>query len=145
MGSVCVQIAEVVRYLHEDVKCLHSDIKQDNILLSNTNFDVQVVLIDYNKATERSLGKLYNLTDNERVLYHTHYPHLAPEIIDGVTKQTTASDIFAVDKVFSFICDKYEESSEEEIQLISKLRSLKVQCSSDKSMLRPLAFFYLIV
>jgi len=85
-GSVCVQIAEVAHYLHEG---LHNDIKPDDILLNNTQQSscvVQVVLIDYNKATERSLGKLYKLTDNERILYHMHYPHQAPEVIDGVTK-----------------------------------------------------------
>jgi len=59
------------------------------------------------------------------------------------TKQTTASDIFAVGKVFSFICDNFKGSSEEETQLISKLHSLAVQCSSGKCMLRPLAFLLL--
>jgi len=139
-GLVCAQIAQVVHYLHENVKCLHNDIKPDNILLSNSSCNMQVVLIDYNKATERSLGKLYKLTDNEKILYRMHYPHLAPEVIDGVMKQTTASDIFAVSKVFSFICDKLEGSTEEETQLFSKLHSLAVQCSSDKSVLRPPAF-----
>jgi len=135
--GVCGQIAEVVQYLHEDAKCIHNDIKADNILL--TGASCKVVLIDYDKATESSLGKLYKLTDNEKALYYDHYPHLAPEVINGLTKQNTSSDIFSVGKLFHFICDKYE-LSEEENYIISKLRSLAVQCSSD-SACRPPAFF----
>ena len=143
---VCAQLAEVVCYLHENVKLIHNDIKADNILLSyntkQSSYDVHVVLIDYNKASERSLGKLYKLTDNEKILYHTHYPHMAPEIIDGITKQNTTSDIFSVGKVFCFICDKYKQSSEEDKLFIATLQSLAVKCLAT-SMLRPPAFLLL--
>ena len=96
--NVCTQLAEVVRYLHEDVRCIHNDIKA-NILLTNTSTVASssrfnVLLIDYGKATEKSLGKLYKLNDTEKLLYHTQHLHLAPEIIDGVVKQSTTSDMY---------------------------------------------------
>ena len=98
--NVCAQLAEVVCYFHEDARCIHSDIKADNILLTNTSAlasssNFNVLLID-NKATERNLGKLYKLSDNEKLLYRTHYLHLVPEIIDGIAKQSTTSDMYSV-------------------------------------------------
>ena len=146
--NVCAQLAEVVRYLHEDVKCIHNDIKADNILLTNTSTVVSsnkfnVLLIDYGKATEKSLGKLYKLSDTEKLLYRTHHLHLAPEIIDGVVKQSTTSDVYSVGKVFQFICDKHEDVSEEEKHFICKLKSLAEQCTSHKNFSRPPAFLLL--
>lgn len=69
---VFLQIAEVVRYLHEDVQFIHNDIKADNILLVDSVLNdrkCNVVLIDYNKATQRNFGKL---TESEKVLYRGH-------------------------------------------------------------------------
>ena len=84
-------LTEIVRYLHEDVRCIHNDIKADNILLTNASTvassassKFNVFLIDYGKATEKSLGKLYKLSDTEKLLYRSQHPHLAPKITDGV-------------------------------------------------------------
>ena len=75
-----------------------------------------MLLID-NKATERSLGKSYKLSDNERLLYCTHHMHLhlIPEIIDGVVKQSMTVQVMYIQlvaKVLQFICDKYKECLE---------------------------------
>ena len=148
--NVCAQLAEVVRYLHEDVRCIHNDIKADNILLTNASTVVgsasskcNVLLIDYGKATEKSLGKLYKLSDTEKLLYRTQHLHLAPEVIDGVVKQSTTSDMYSVGKVLEFICDKHENVTEEEKHYISKLKSVAERCTSDKFFSRPPAFLLL--
>lgn len=59
---LCAQLVDTIRYLHEDTKCIHNDIKGDNVLLTNSSMSNQiancsttcgckVVLIDFNKAT----------------------------------------------------------------------------------------------
>lgn len=148
--NVCSQLTEVVRYLHEDVRCIHNDIKTDNILLTNASTvassassKFNVFLIDYGKATEKSLGKLYKLSDTEKLLYRSQHPHLAPEIIDGVVKQSTTSDMYSIGKVLQFICDKHKNVTEEEKHYISKLKSVAEQCTSDKIFSRPPAFLLL--
>lgn len=34
---LCAQLVDVIHYLHEDAKCIHNDIKADNVLLTNSS------------------------------------------------------------------------------------------------------------
>ena len=70
----------------------------------------------------------------------TQHLHLAPEVIDGVVKQSTTSDMYSVGKVLECICDKHENVTEEEKHYISKLKSVAERCTSDKFFSRPPAF-----
>ena len=99
----------------------HNDIKADNVLLTNsgpsnqivnysTTCGSKVVLIDFNKATEKTMGKEYKPSDNQKALYRAHHPHLAPKMIND-RKQSTASDMFSVGKLFHIICQKYKVQS----------------------------------
>lgn len=105
----CSQIMEAICYLHEDVHILHNDIKPDNVLVSvdpnSPNSGYQVILTDFGKSTTISQGRLYHLSESEKKQYLRRYPHIAPEVVQGETKQTTASDIFAVGVLFNKLND----------------------------------------
>ena len=104
--GMCTQLLEAIKYLHEEVSILHNDIKMNNILIakslnlsSSDLCDYQVVLIDFGKATKLSEGKRYHLSGVEQAEYMRKFPHIAPEVIEGETKQSTHSDIYSFGKV----------------------------------------------
>ena len=90
----CSQLVEAVSYLHDDVHILPNDIKTNNILLS----EHQVVLTDFGKV---SSGRRYNLSVSEKAQYLRKFPHVAPEVVQRESRQTTHSDIYAVGVLFS--------------------------------------------
>lgn len=103
-----VQLAEALSYLHNIAGILHNDIKPDNILLSNTsasNSGYQIILSDYGKATTLSNSKRYHLSGLEQAEYTKKYTHLAPELINGESKQSLYSDIFAFGGVLYKVMD----------------------------------------
>lgn len=54
-----------------------------------------MVLIDFGKATGIQESKRYHLNDVEKIDYFRNFPHVAPEVVEGETKQTKCSDIYA--------------------------------------------------
>ena len=66
--------------------------------------EYQIVLIDFGKVTEKNNGKKYNLSFSEKLHYHLHYRHIAPEIIDGTMKQSIFSDIYSAGRIMRIIC-----------------------------------------
>ena len=94
---VCVQLAEVLSYLNNDANILHNDIKSDNILIAKISSvsEYQVILADFGKATQRSEGKHYHLSLIEQAEYTRKYTHLAPEVINGESRQSIYSDIIS--------------------------------------------------
>ncbi len=51
-------------------------------------------------------GRKYRLSDIEKVEYTKRYPHLAPEVIDGITRQTKWSDIYASGGIVQCMVEK---------------------------------------
>jgi hypothetical protein len=56
------------------------------------NDGYHIILIDFGKATILSQAKFYRLSAHKKQEYTIKYPHLAPEVIDGVRKQSIYSD-----------------------------------------------------
>ena len=106
------QLMEALRYLHMEAKCVHNDIKPDNILITAAeqdlpstsradlpDFQYQIVLIDFGKATTIRQKCCLQLTQDERAVYKRKYPHIAAEVIDGITSYSAKSDMFSVGRV----------------------------------------------
>lgn len=128
---ICAQILEAVDYLHSKVKILHNDIKENNILIApkQSEFeetDFHIVLVDFGKATAASQGKKYCLSLVERIQYRQKYPHIAPEVVEGESIQSTFSDMFSVGGLFYKIVDKGYLSHLNELE--KKLAFLAEQC-----------------
>ena len=90
------------KYLHEEANVLHNDIKPNNVLVAQSNGDhckYQVILIDFGKATSIQDSKRYHLNVIEQTEYCRNFPHIAPEVVEGETKQTKSSDIYAFGKL----------------------------------------------
>lgn len=136
---LCLQLFEAVSYLHSEVYILHNDIKVDNILITNSvtvPTGYQIVLIDFGKAQLIKDAKCYNLTVLERREYIRLYPHLAPEVIEGETKQSMQSDVFSLGLVIHKIVDAgcfhgVEQSS------LAKLKQFADACRNVQHFLRP--------
>ena len=90
------------------------------------------------------LKELWAKSDNEKSLYHVYHPHLAPEVINGTRKQSTANDMFLVGKLLQFICQKYkvQPGSGNDQHSLDSLKLLAMQCVSASPMSRLPAFYY---
>lgn len=107
----CSQFTEAISYIHGDVKILHNDIQSDNVLLTahpsafDSKYPIKIILSDFGKATTISNGRQYNNSASEKAQYQRKYPHVAPEIVDGKTKQSTSCDIYAVGVLVNKLLD----------------------------------------
>lgn len=109
--GLCGQLLEAFHYLHDEAGILHNDLKSNNILISDTvvagSLNFQIIVIDFGKATGVDNGKQYNLTDPEKSEYTRKFPHMAPEVIDGITRQTKLSDMYSIGGVLYTIIDYF--------------------------------------
>jgi len=137
---LCNQLADALQYLHNEAQCLC--IKGTNVLLTDSQITsrsgkLSMVFIDFNKATRTSDGKQYNVSLSEKTLHYIHYAHLAPEVIEGTSKQTCASDIFATGKLFEKIAKRMDHIAI--CELGNRLHSTASLCSSEDFKSRPSA------
>ena len=58
------------------------------------------MLIDFGKASKSTEGKYLSLTRVEKVEYLCKFPQIPPEVIEGNSRQSTYSDMYAVGGVF---------------------------------------------
>ena len=86
---------------------LHNDLKSDNIVLTDctpaTSKSVRQklwpIIVDFNKACPEDDGKTYHLQPTEIQQYKKRYSHLAPDLVDGKVKQSTASDVYSFSRI----------------------------------------------
>lgn len=136
---LCSQLFEVVSYLHMDIHILHNDIKVDNILIANSltlSTGYQIVLIDFGKATLFKDAKHYSLSFCEKQQYFRLYPHLAPEVIEGETKQSIQSDMFSLGLVIHKIVDAGCFSGIAQLSIV-QVKQLANACRNVKYLQRP--------
>ena len=135
------QLLEALEYLHDHAHTLYSDIKHDNILITEDgNGDLltyHVVLIDFGKATALQSGHHYTLSEREKVEYLVKYPHIAPEVVHGEYKQSIYSDIYSVRIVFRKISDNCFSSLPS--QTAHDLKEMIQRCLSVHYLRRPSA------
>ena len=56
----------------------------------------QIMLIDFEKASISTQGKSLSLTQVEKIEYQRKFPQIPPEVIEGESRQSTVSDMYAV-------------------------------------------------
>ena len=136
------QIFEALRYLHVEVKLIHNDLKEDNILVTQSFCDgnsmVQIVIIDFGKATKICDGKRFTLSDTEKSEYMRMYPYMAPELIDGLAKESPQTDIYSAGSILLSMHDhRCLQSLAPDIN--SAYLSISTKCKSVHAHLRPSA------
>ena len=93
--------------MHDEAHIIHNDLKSDNVLVTDSfesTSSIQIVIVDFGKATERDSGRKHNLSETQKEDYKQRYPHMAPEVIDGMNEMPL-SDIFAAGSIFLAIYD----------------------------------------
>ena len=110
MIILCNQLVEALDYMHREAKVLHNDLKCDNIFVcdriteasrkSSDDSSVQLMFVDFGKATSVEKGRLFHLNGVEKSDYALKFPHIAPEVVDGFMKQTVMSDMYPAGYVF---------------------------------------------
>lgn len=145
MLTLCAQILEAMNYLHSEVKVIHNDLKCNNIVTCNcftfqeatpeNSFYVQIVIVDFGKATLIENGRHLYLTASEKSEYFRRYTHIAPEVIDGISRQSTRSDMYGVGKVIQKVLDADIFSAKNR----KAMDDLATKCCSPKYLSRPTA------
>ena len=119
--NILTQITNGLNSLHSEYKLLHNDLKMDNICLtSSLNSQLQAVIIDFGKACDIHRGKLYRLTENEKEHYKIHHAHIAPDLRDGVCRQSTQSDIYSLGRILNLVNNLLDLQNEDLKQLSDK-------------------------
>ena len=102
-AQIFKETAEALSYLHSK-EILHNDIKGDNVIISSRGVGYYAVLIDFGKARKVCDAKCYSLTKQEQERYRQHHWHIAPELIRGTCRQSTASDVFSYGVLLRWVC-----------------------------------------
>lgn len=104
--NIVIGIISGIDYIHSKA-IIHNDLKEDNIVLeSDPNEQFKAVIIDFGKACFDAFGKKYALTHEEKELYKSKHPHIAPDLRNGIRAQDKLSDIFSTGRVLSIVCEK---------------------------------------
>ena len=88
---------------------MHNDLKSNNIALSDCvpqaakptskKLGLWPTIIDFSKACPEGDGKKYHLLHSEVEAFKSHYPHLAPDLVDGKVRQNVFSDVYSLGQV----------------------------------------------
>ena len=139
MVLFCVQIMEALRYLHDDVSLLHNDLKCNNILvcddMSSHHQAFQIIVIDFGKATSVDGGRTFSLTESDKAEHYSLYAHIPPEVIEGVSSQTTMSDIYSAGCIIK--CVSNNSIRHDDVKLA--LNVVVMKCCSSEFCSRPKA------
>ena len=117
--QVLLGCASALAYLAK-MKALHN-IKTDNILVEYLAPEYKQCrsIVDFGKARYASEAKLYHLSQDQKEKYKLCHPQVAPEVRDGICKQSFASDIYSFGRIMQHINGKLQ---------IPVLKNLADQC-----------------
>lgn len=95
-------LAEAFQFLHRK-NIVHRDLKSDNVVFNKQNNVITCILVDFNKSTYTTSVRRYSLTEEEKQKYRQDHKHIAPDLIDGVSDISTASDMYSYGRMFKNI------------------------------------------
>lgn len=102
-SKVLLGIVKGLEYLHSHCKgsILHNDLKCDNVVVENSCGFVEPIIVDFGKACFECNAKHYHLSKSGNDRYKLCHPQVAPDVRDGLNKQSKASDINSVGRILS--------------------------------------------
>lgn len=135
--KIVSEVLSGLQHLHNKHKILHNDLKTDNIVLKPApladNTIAGAVIIDFGKACEISKGRMYNLSHTQRERYRLNHPHVAPDLRDGQCAQSESSDVYAIGRIISIVCDR----SRDRFLQLDTLKDLSHKCTQYHKHQRP--------
>ena len=100
------------------------------------DLNVQIMLLDFGKATSITDVRKYALNDIEKIQYVKYYPHLAPEVVQGYAPQSKQSDVYALGIIFHQVFD-HAEMRDINSKVTKKVYNLAAKCTSPHAFNRP--------
>jgi serine/threonine protein kinase len=104
------ETGDALNHVHKS-GILHNDIKLNNVILGGSTAGATPYLIDFGKACRITEGKRYTLSKKEIEKYKLRYPQIAPDLRDGLVKQSRKSDVYGyglmLHAVLHEVCPNY--------------------------------------
>ena len=100
--NIMCGVAHGLDYIHSK-KVIHRDLKENNIVLYKQGSAFKPVVIDFGKSLKIPTTMKYTLTAKEKKLYNEKHRHIAPDLIDGTSCPSSASDIYSYGRLFKNI------------------------------------------
>lgn len=99
---ITLQLAEGLKYIHQK-NIVHRDLKTDNIAIYEQENSFMPVIVDFGKSEFSSNTIKYNLTEEAKKEYRVFHKHIAPDVVDGIVRPSTSSDMYSYGRVFKSI------------------------------------------
>lgn len=108
---IIMKCCEGFHYLHSN-GIVHNDIKADNILIAQNNFEVwEPKIIDFNKACQIQKSKVKDIPVSERARYKSCHKHIDPALYDGKYAPGPTSDVYS----FGYMASKIAKTKKSEL------------------------------
>ena len=127
-------VTQGLKHIHE-LGLLFKDLKEDNIVLYKAGSErVHAVIIDFGKCVLETTCSLYRLSESERETYRRRHRHVSPELVSGMSKPSTASDVYSLGRVMKHTILYSTVESEAWPKHLQKVCKL---CLKESPILRP--------
>ena len=104
---IIVKTAKALAHVH-NMGFLHNDLKSNNVVLDKKGGSYEPV-IDFGKCVPiRGARGPKVFLDERKKCYTRDFPHIAPEIVQGIQGESVASDIFGFAEIAETIFKKSE-------------------------------------
>lgn len=100
--TLMMNLADSLAFIHSK-SIVHRDLKSDNVVLHKEGETIRCTLVDFGKSNYVNKISRYQLTEQEKKQYRQDHKHIAPDLVDGISDVTTASDIYSYGRLLKNI------------------------------------------